>query len=338
MYLMRTAFHSCMIFLLSLALSSSYARDIYVSPQGNDANQGGEQQPLRTIATAIQRAAAGDRIILAAGDYYGNVVVEKKGLTFIGLNRERAADIGKLGTPGFSVTSPPARIISRNGIPLTERADSIWQNVSFISLNTNFEVARFFNSTAQMNGCRFTISPTNSIDNLRMLVRIINSPVVFRQSVFLGEGLCGNGIRISAAAPTKVRFERCVFNELSRATILLSGARGEENASFEALNCLFVRVGIGFRRETGALGSAKAVNSIFHLTRGIAQTPEGTLPFEIENSLWSPGPVGLSYLISLADRQDRGMIYPLPIFADESHADFWERDIAKIPEIGRAHV
>ena len=42
---------------------------LFVATSGNDGNSGSEQDPLRTIGTAIQSAAPGGTIVIRAGTY-----------------------------------------------------------------------------------------------------------------------------------------------------------------------------------------------------------------------------------------------------------------------------
>jgi hypothetical protein len=56
------------------AAAPALARDLYVSPAGNDAGTGGKDAPLRTIARAARVAAAGDTVHVAPGEYRDAIV------------------------------------------------------------------------------------------------------------------------------------------------------------------------------------------------------------------------------------------------------------------------
>ena len=70
-------------FLAVLATSflsySAFAADLYVSTSGNDANSGSQSAPLLTIQRAINLAAAGTTVHVAAGTYNGNLTSSKSG-------------------------------------------------------------------------------------------------------------------------------------------------------------------------------------------------------------------------------------------------------------------
>ncbi len=75
---------SCNGFPTKLYVNDSVlTSDVYTTAFGNDANGGTPQRPLRTLAFAISRAEAGDTIYVDAGQFTGNVVVNKR-LTIIG--------------------------------------------------------------------------------------------------------------------------------------------------------------------------------------------------------------------------------------------------------------
>lgn len=54
---------------LALALSSAMPATFYVSPSGSDAASGARSAPLKSPSVALERARAGDRIVLRGGDY-----------------------------------------------------------------------------------------------------------------------------------------------------------------------------------------------------------------------------------------------------------------------------
>lgn len=54
---------------------------LYVAPNGNDANPGTQAQPLRTIQRAIDRAVAGTTVFLRQGTYHEIVKIDQSGTT-----------------------------------------------------------------------------------------------------------------------------------------------------------------------------------------------------------------------------------------------------------------
>jgi hypothetical protein len=79
----RTPQASLLESLESRRLMSTY----YLSPSGADANPGTEGSPWRTLSKAVSTVAAGDEIVLAAGDYAGGVTFDVPNLLV------RAADV-----------------------------------------------------------------------------------------------------------------------------------------------------------------------------------------------------------------------------------------------------
>lgn len=55
------------------------AKEIHVSPKGNDANLGTIDKPVRTITKAIEKMEAGDICVLHGGTYRENIVLKKSG-------------------------------------------------------------------------------------------------------------------------------------------------------------------------------------------------------------------------------------------------------------------
>ena len=72
---MRSTMRLCLgLFAVSVVAAAS-AKDIYVSPSGDDSSAGNSAAaPLRTIAAASSCAAAGDTVHLGAGQYGQPVV------------------------------------------------------------------------------------------------------------------------------------------------------------------------------------------------------------------------------------------------------------------------
>ncbi|MEI6946993.1 CBM35 domain-containing protein [Paraflavisolibacter sp. H34] len=66
---MKRNFFTCLLFAL-MGGSSAFAANIYVAPDGNDANTGTLSSPYKSLQQAIQQAAPGDYIYLRGGTYY----------------------------------------------------------------------------------------------------------------------------------------------------------------------------------------------------------------------------------------------------------------------------
>ncbi len=58
----------CLLFLLLFSVSL-FAREIYVSPSGNNSGDGTINSPYRTISYALEQAESGDTVILRQGEY-----------------------------------------------------------------------------------------------------------------------------------------------------------------------------------------------------------------------------------------------------------------------------
>ncbi len=79
----------------------------YVATNGNDANQGSQAQPWKTISKAAATAAAGDTVIIGAGTYPENVAFSKSGtsgsaITFQGQNPPKVVQTDKSNTSCLS--------------------------------------------------------------------------------------------------------------------------------------------------------------------------------------------------------------------------------------------
>lgn len=65
--------------LFCLGIPPSFSEELYVSPHGNDAQSGTEQQPWGTLQHAVTRAQPGDTIVLKAGNYPEDVHLSQSG-------------------------------------------------------------------------------------------------------------------------------------------------------------------------------------------------------------------------------------------------------------------
>ena len=71
----------------------TYSRELYVSPSGNDANDGSQGAPLLTIRAGLQRATPGTRVNVLAGTYAGAG-------SFANLQGQAGAPIALVGRTG----------------------------------------------------------------------------------------------------------------------------------------------------------------------------------------------------------------------------------------------
>lgn len=69
-------------FLLILIIPAICAgKTIYVSPSGNDANNGNIQHPFKTIRYAIEKMNNNDTCMVRKGIYREEIVIDKNGIT-----------------------------------------------------------------------------------------------------------------------------------------------------------------------------------------------------------------------------------------------------------------
>lgn len=64
--------------------TADHGRVWHVSPEGDDDADGAAERPLQTLRAALQRAAEGDTIQLAAGEYVGGVKTQRSGIVLQG--------------------------------------------------------------------------------------------------------------------------------------------------------------------------------------------------------------------------------------------------------------
>lgn len=83
------------------AVSAASTRTWYVATSGSDSASGTKSRPLRRIRTAVDRAAAGDMIVLRRGSYHENVAVYTPNLTIRAMSGERVWMDGSRVVTGF---------------------------------------------------------------------------------------------------------------------------------------------------------------------------------------------------------------------------------------------
>ena len=67
------------VILITLLPSLLFANEIHVSVNGNNANDGSKERPLRTIQAAVDMMTTGDVCIVHAGIYRENIKINKSG-------------------------------------------------------------------------------------------------------------------------------------------------------------------------------------------------------------------------------------------------------------------
>lgn len=123
------SFAGAVLLLLSAAAAPALAATRYVAPGGEDTGPGTEASPWLTLQKAADTVAAGDTVIVAAGDYVG-------------------FDLRTSGTSGAWVrfrARPGARIVTRN--PVTPDGINV-ENASYV------EIAGFTVEGMPRNGIR----------------------------------------------------------------------------------------------------------------------------------------------------------------------------------------
>jgi hypothetical protein len=188
----------------SLALAS--AADHYVSPSGNDGNDGSENWPFRTIAQGVQSAGPGDNIILLDGTYGNEGHLSDRSGGYQGY--ATPVKISKSGTPNAWITLKAANrgaaildcgttvailgcdknIILVAGVQYWSFEDLVFTGGAFGGIGTDGGA-----SNIQVKGCRF--------ENIG----------IWNNSSNIGE----DGIGFDVAA-TNWRIEGNVFHDIGR--------------------------------------------------------------------------------------------------------------------------
>ena len=106
-FFVKKAFLTC---ILMMAVVAAFTKDIFVSPTGEDVNNGSINAPYKTIQKAFANAVAGDIIYLRAGTYRETVALTNKSgaynkpITLTAYNNEKAI-ISGLDVKALSWTS-----------------------------------------------------------------------------------------------------------------------------------------------------------------------------------------------------------------------------------------
>ncbi len=293
-------------FLFSEPPEPTYDRDLLVTPAGaaslSPDPTGGMAAAgsFASISSAIAAARSGDRIIIAPGVYYENVVVDRPGLT--------------LTAPPGAVADTPVCIVSPNPSEptLLDLADTVWRGVAF----TNREggnVVSLVNFTGRFEHCRIQASePENrpaepvadrlkdygsdeishpvavpeSVNFANFAVLISGGKPSFHASTFLGAG--GLGISLNLALPDsteanrRIDFTYCHFEGFGQGVFLISG-----EADLAFANCLFSQNGMTVRGGRGYHGELNFLNSVFY-HNFMGEITAGTPPALVSHCLYTP--------------------------------------------------
>lgn len=147
--MLKTIVLGVFVALCSSALGASF----YVSPQGQDANDGlSPSRPVRSVQAAVDKAQTGDEVRILTGTYLENVNVTK-GIILRGGYRANFSKRSISGYPTIIDGSGRAPVINAPSVPLTQTVtvDGLTlQNGTqgFSSLNTN---VTFTNNTVINN-------------------------------------------------------------------------------------------------------------------------------------------------------------------------------------------
>ena len=130
-------------FLLGAALfaGACFGAELYVSPSGNDKNQGSEKAPFATIGKAALAAKPGDTVKIGPGLYREQITFKKGGkkgapVTFAGTRGANGEYLTVIEAPGKVLTGwTPAPEIHRDAwkTPLAKRPNLIMMDGSMIA-------------------------------------------------------------------------------------------------------------------------------------------------------------------------------------------------------------
>ncbi|RYG68400.1 DUF1565 domain-containing protein [bacterium] len=103
-------FNLLVLTLLAVSAPAAHAANtFYVSPTGNDTNNGSKTKPWKTVQKACNSATPGSTVSVAAGTYNEKVVVNVQGsaaggyITFLGATGAKISGVGKAGKHLISI-------------------------------------------------------------------------------------------------------------------------------------------------------------------------------------------------------------------------------------------
>ena len=172
------------VFVLSLCMgwvASAGARDIFVSPGGDDANPGTRAQPWKTIAKVSAEAAPGDTFHFLPGEYQGPLVPVRSGepdkpIVFRAAERHQAVLFAAPGK-GPVVSLRRAAHVTLAGLHITGREQTTWFRV---------EDCRHI----AIEECRFDLSSGGASGVIRTSEQLRLVGNVFSRDNFWGDMIC----------------------------------------------------------------------------------------------------------------------------------------------------
>lgn len=245
----------CGAAMLAALCGHAQAKTIYVSPSGRDDNPGTSNKPIASPARALELAAPGDTIMLAAGRYHIDrfLWVDKPKVTIRSRPGERAAIVA-----GTSENSPPSVIIivaddvtiedleiaggSYYGIKIDVDRNSSTRGVTIRRCHihhTGRDSIKAFNADGLLiEDCQIGPSGARDPSNAEGIDVIGSIGVTIRRSKIIGAAT--NGIYLKGGTRDGL-IESCWIERTGHAGILLGQDTDPEymrdGARHEAINC-----------------------------------------------------------------------------------------------------
>ena len=147
------------ITLFIFLAAAAHAKEIFVSPSGNDRNAGTEKAPLQTVQKALDQAKSGDTIKLMPGIFREEVKITKSGApgSPITITGTRSAD-GKY----LSILEPQS-IDCTNWQTAGEIGENVWK----IKLKARPDLVMLDGKMiAQINSCNMRLNRRKNIPSI----------------------------------------------------------------------------------------------------------------------------------------------------------------------------
>jgi len=265
----------CVLVVVSLMVAQAFSpslaagRTLYVkagAPSGNDGRA--PENPVPFINDALRRAAPGDVVSIAPGEYRESIVVPVPRLTIRGTVTEE-------NVPTVRVIAP----VKSAGPLLTDKHDTLWQNLAFQS-GQDASLANLRNFSGRFEHCRFVMPGMQS-------AFVLDGGKPF----FLACGFEGHpgpeaAITIDGRGEG-TSFVYCLFKDIDSGVLQVGN-----NAPVLIANCLFANCRYAAIRLRNSKAPVSAVNTVFYLSREpslFLQAPEAPR-VNLENCLYSPAP------------------------------------------------
>ena len=252
-----------------LVPSAGVARTLYVQEGAVLGNDGGTPgAPLPTINAALKRAAPGDVISIAPGDYRESISISVSKLTIKGSSTSDGIPIVRITPPDKST-----------GLLLTDGRDTLWQNIAFQS-GQESALANLPNFSGRFEHCLFVMPAMQSA------VILDGGKASFFACSF--EGHPGPEAAITIAGRGgETNFAYCLFKDINGGVLQVGN-----NGPVRFTNCLFANCSYTVMRLRNSKAPISAVNTVFYLGRESSlflQSPDAPR-INLENCLYSPAP------------------------------------------------